>query len=176
LGELATHAGSPSSFLGKWKHATPDEQAELAKINITYRVDPNAPEMMTLSDGANEAVLYPSPLGGSGGMLLTLIEAIVIQLIPYGGEHIYYWEGDQAHIRWRLNLDGDVLQIQVHVWGELVFSITCSFWPFAAKLRLCASRLAVAEDARRPHGGEWIRNYTSYQKLSSLLDARKSNR
>jgi hypothetical protein len=30
---------------------------ELAKINITYRVAPDAPEMMTLSDGANEVAL-----------------------------------------------------------------------------------------------------------------------
>jgi hypothetical protein len=109
-------------------------------------------------------------------MLLTLIEAIVIQLIPYGGEHTYYWEGDQAHIRWRFHLDGDVLRFQVYVWGELVFSTTCSFWQFAAKLRLCASRLAVKLDTQRPHGGDWIRNYTSYQQLGALLDARKSNR
>jgi hypothetical protein len=149
---------------------------ELAKINITYHVDPSAPEIMTLSDGANEVVLYLSPLGGSGGMLLTLIEVIVIQLISCGGEHIYYWEGDQAHIRWRLYLHGDVLRFQVYVWGELVSSTICSFWQFAAKLRLCASRLAVAEDARRPHGGDWIRNYTSYQQLSALLDARMSTR
>jgi hypothetical protein len=57
----------------------PDEHVELAKINITYRSDPDAQEMMILSDGANEVVLYP---GLSGGMLLTMIEAIVIQLIP----------------------------------------------------------------------------------------------
>jgi hypothetical protein len=69
--------------------AMADEPVELTKFNSTYRVDPDAPEMMSLSDGANEIARYPSPLGGSGGMLLTRIEAIEIQLIPYAGERIY---------------------------------------------------------------------------------------
>ena len=73
----------------------PDEQAELAKINITYRVDPDAPEMMTLSDGADEVVLYPSPLGGMS-MLLEIINAL-LQVVPCGGKHIYFWEGDQNY-------------------------------------------------------------------------------
>jgi hypothetical protein len=84
--------------------------------------------------------------------------------------------GDQADYRWRFNLDSDILHIQVYDWGKLIFSATCSFWQFAAKLRLCALRLAIAEGAQRPHGGDSIRNYTSYQQLSALLDARKSNR
>ncbi len=74
------------------------------------------------------------------------------------------------------NLDGDILRIQVYDWGTLVFSTTCSLWQFAAKLRLCASRLAVAEDSRRPNGGDWVRRDTGYQQLSALLDERKSNR
>jgi hypothetical protein len=151
----------------------PDEPVELAKINITYRRDPGASEMMTLSDGASEAVLYLSPLGGMD-MLLEVIDAL-LQLIPYEGEHIYYWEGDQDYYRWRFQLDDEALQLQVSQLGEVIFSATCSVWQFAAKLRLCASRLAVAEDARRPHGGDWVRNDMGYQQLSYLLDARKSN-
>jgi hypothetical protein len=60
----------------------PDEPVELAKINIIYRRDPDALEMMTLSDGANEVVLYLSPLGGMN-MLLEVIDAL-LKLIPYG--------------------------------------------------------------------------------------------
>ncbi|HEY7021631.1 MAG TPA: hypothetical protein VH349_10985 [Ktedonobacterales bacterium] len=152
----------------------PNEPVELAKINITYRRDPGASEVMTLSDGANDAILYLSPLGGMN-MLLEVIDAL-LQLIPYGGEHSYYWEGDQDYYRWLFQLDSETLDVKVTQSGETLFSITCSVWQFAAKLRLCASRLAVAEDAHRPHGGDWIRNYTSYQQLSALLDARKANR
>jgi hypothetical protein len=81
--------------LGKWISTMPDEPVELAKINITYRRDPGASEVMTLSDGASEVVLYLSPLGGMN-MLLEVIDAL-LQLIPYEGEHIYYWEGDQDY-------------------------------------------------------------------------------
>ena len=153
----------------------PDEPVELAKINITYHKEPDELETMTLSDGANEVVLYPSPLGGMS-MLLDVIGALV-QLIPYdGGEHIYLWEGEQAYYRRRFNLDGETLHIRIYDWGKLVFSTTCSLWQFAGKLRLCASRLAVAEDARHVHGGDWVRRDTGYQQLSALLDERKSNR
>jgi hypothetical protein len=152
----------------------PNEPVELTKINITYRSDPDAPETMTLSDGVSEAVLYPWPLGGMS-MLLGVIGALV-QLIPYGGEHEYVWEGDQAHYLWRFRLVGDILRVHIDEWwGKPVFSTTCLLWQFAAKLRLCASRLAVAEDVRQPNGGDWVRRDTGYQQLSTLLDARKSN-
>jgi hypothetical protein len=95
----------------------PDEQVDLAKINITYRRDRDAPEMMTLSDGASEVVLYPSPLGGMN-MLLEIIDAL-LQLTPYGGELVYLWEGDQDYYRWRFQLDGDILHIQVNHLGNL---------------------------------------------------------
>lgn len=152
----------------------PDEPIALAKINITYRRDPDAPEMMTLSDGANNAILYLSPLGGMS-MLLEVIDAL-LQLIPYGGEHIYYWEGDQDYYRWRFQLDGEPLHIEVTQLGKTLFSATCLVWQFAAKLRLCASRLAVAEDEQRPNGGDWVRRDTGFQQLSALLDARKLDR
>jgi hypothetical protein len=154
--------------------AMPDEPAELARINITYRRDLSASEAMTLSDGAGEVVLYLSPLGGMN-MLLEVIDAL-LQLLPYRGEHIYYWEGDQDYYRWRFQLDGDTLHIEVTQLGETLFSTTCSVWQFAAKLRLCASRLAVAEDTRRPNGGDWVRRDTGYQQLSALLAERKSTR
>jgi hypothetical protein len=151
----------------------PDEPVEVAKINITYRHEPDAPETMTLSNGVSEVVLYPCPLGG-GSMLLGVIGALV-RLVPYGGELDYVWEGDQAHYRWRFQLDADILDIHIDEWwGKPVFSTICSLWQFAAKLRLCASRLAVAEDALRPNGGDWGRSDTGYQQLSALLDARKS--
>ena len=52
----------------------------------------------------------------------------------------------------------------------------CLFF-LAVRRKTAAVRIsAVAEDARRPHGGDWIRNYTSYQQLSALLDTRKSSR
>jgi hypothetical protein len=95
--------------------------------------------------------------------------------VRYGGEYIYYWEGDQDYYRWRFQLDSNILHVQVSQLGETIFSTTCSLWQFAAKLRLSASRLAVTEDARRQHGGDWVRRDTGYQQLSALLDARKSN-
>jgi hypothetical protein len=160
--------------LGKWIPTLPDEPVDLAKINIIYRRDPDALETMILSDGANEVTLYPSPLGRMS-MLLGVIGAIV-QLIPYQGEHTYLWEGEQVYYCWHFQLDGDTLRIHIDDWwGEAVFSTTCLLWQFAAKLRLCASRLAVAEDARRPHGGDCVRNDIGYQQLSYLLDGRKSN-
>lgn len=152
----------------------PDEPVQLAKINITYRLEPGASEVMTLSDGTSEVVLYLSPLGGMN-MLLEVIDAL-LQLIPYGGEHIYYWEGDQDYYRWRLQLDGETLHLEISQLQEALFSTICSIWQFAAKLRLCASRLAVAEDTLRPEGGDWVRKDTGYQQLSALLDARKSIR
>jgi hypothetical protein len=136
------------------------------------RRDPDALEMMTVSDGATEVVLYPSPLGGMS-VLLAAIGALV-QLIPCGDEHIYRWEGDQAYIRWRSLLDSDALRIQVYVWREPVYAATCAVWQFAATLRLCASRLAVTLDRQRPHGGDWIRNCASCQQVDALLDDRKS--
>lgn len=101
----------------------PDEPVELAKINITYRRDPDASEMMTLSDGAHDATLYLSPLGGMN-MLLEVIDAL-LQVIPYGGEHVYYWEGDQDYYHWRFQLDSDILHVQVSQLGETIFSTTC---------------------------------------------------
>jgi hypothetical protein len=71
LGGLATHAGSPPWRSGYWIPATPDEIVALAKINITYHRDPGASEMMTLSDGASDAILYLSPLGGMSMLLRT---------------------------------------------------------------------------------------------------------
>jgi hypothetical protein len=152
----------------------PDEPVQLAKISLTYRRDTDAPETMTLSDGASEVALYLSPLGGMS-MLLENID-VLLQLIPYGGELVYFWEGDQDYYRWRFQLDGDILHIQVNQLGESLFSATCSFWQFAAKLRLCASCLAATEDALRQHGGDWVRRDIGYQQLSALLDARKSTR
>jgi hypothetical protein len=102
----------------------PHEPFELAKINITYRRDPDAAETMTLSDGASEVVLYPSALGGMS-MLLNVIGALV-RLIPYGGELDHDWMGAQADCHWRFQLDGDILRIQVYKWGTLVLSTTCS--------------------------------------------------
>jgi hypothetical protein len=154
--------------------AMPDDPIALAKINITNRREPDAPEMMILSDGASEAILYLSPLGEMN-MLLEGIGTLV-QLIVYGGEHIYLWEGEQTYYHWRFDLDGETLHIRIYVWGKLVFSTTCSLWQFSGKLRLCASRLAVAEDARHVHGGDWVRRDTGYQQLSALLDERKSKR
>jgi hypothetical protein len=151
----------------------PDEPVKLAKIDITYRREPGASEVMTLSDGTSEVVLYLSPLGGMN-MLLEVIDAL-LQLIPYGGEHSYDWEGDQDYYRWRFQLDGETLHVEITQLEETLFSTACSAWQFAAKLRLCASRLAVAEDTRRPKGGDWVRRDTGYQQLSALLDARKSN-
>jgi hypothetical protein len=150
----------------------PDEPVELAKISITYRRAPGASEVMTLSDGVNDAILYLSPLGGMN-TLLEVIDAL-LQLLPYGGEHTYFWEGDQDYYRWRFQLDGDILHVDVTQLGETLFSTSCSVWQFAAKLRLYASRLAAAEDALQPNGGDWVRSDRGYQQLSALLDARKS--
>jgi hypothetical protein len=141
----------------------PDEPAELPRINITYRRDPGVSEVMMLSDGANDAILYLSPLAGMH-MLLEVIDAL-LPLIPYGGEHSYCWEGDQDYHRWRFQLG-----------GETLFSSTRSVWQFAANLRLCASQLAAAEDTRHPKGGDWARRDTGYQRLGALLDARISHR
>jgi len=50
---------------------------------------------------------------------------------------------------------------------------TCSLWQFAAKLRLCASRLATTGDAQRPQVGDWVRTDSAYRQLCAWLDARK---
>jgi hypothetical protein len=121
---------------------------QVAKVDITYHRDPAAPVILTLSDGAITAELYPAPLGGTD-LLLNVIEALV-RLMPYEGELTYVWWGDQAYYRWHFHLASDVLHVEVHDWDSVAFSATCSLRQFAAKLRLCASRLATTEDARSP--------------------------
>jgi hypothetical protein len=145
---------------------------QLARVDITYRRDPNAPVILTLSYGAVNVVLYPAPLGGTD-LLLDVIGALV-RLMPYEGELTYVWWGDQAYYRWHFHLVGDVLRIEVRDWDDAVaFSAICSLRQFAAKLRLCASRLATTEDVRIPHGGDWVRADLAYRQLCAWLDARK---
>jgi hypothetical protein len=86
------------------------------------------------------------------------------------------WEGDRDFYRCRFQLDGDILHIQVTQLREPILSTICLEWQSAAKLRLCASRLAVTEDAQHPNGGDWVRRDIGYQQLSALLGARKSTR
>jgi hypothetical protein len=88
---------------------------------------------------------------------------------PMNGEHIYYWEGDQDYYRWRFQLDGDILHVEGAQLGALIFSASCPVWQFAAKSRLRASRLAVAEDEQRPNGGDWVRRDAAGALLAFLF-------
>ena len=149
-----------------------ESTTRLAKVNITYHRDPDAPVTLTLATDAANAVLYPAPLGGTD-LLLEVIEALV-RLLPYEGDLTYVWWGDQAYYRWHFHLASDVLQVEVLEWDDVVaFTATCSLRQFAAKLRLGASRLITTEDARRPQGGDWVRTDSAYRQLCAWLDAHK---
>lgn len=152
-----------------------EEEAKLAKIAITYRREPDGAVVLILSDGMASATLYPSPLGRTD-LLLNLIAAL-LRLIPYQGDLEYDWWGDETIYHWRFHLAGNRIRVEANDWdGAPIFAATCDVWQFAAKLRLCASRLATTEDARRAHGGDWVRADIGYQQLCARLDARKSAR
>ncbi len=134
-----------------------------------------------ISNGVKEASLAADWYGSRNYHPLLDLIAAIARLSLYK-ESRCEWSDLPDRYTWLFRREGDLLHItilgllsysQERGYEKQDFSVTCDLWKFAAKLQRECHQVMVNAEAKKRHGGDWLRSSREYQDLCQFIEAHK---